>query len=305
MNAMPEYPDLENYREAFLDHFTGTELTALEILHPFVLRSVEPEPAALVGRSLRDVRRLAKRLVLDFGDEHFAVMHLMIAGRLRLEKKPTRSAPKRSVGNRLCRFVFAERAVLLREEGSKRRASLAIVRGMESLAGYDPGGIDLFEIDVDGFLTQLRRENRTLKRALTDQRLFAGIGNAYSDEILHAARLSPFKTTANVAEDEAARLFTTARQVLTGWTDRLREERCGGWPGKVTAFHPAMAVHGRYGEPCPVCGTEVQRIRYADNESNYCPRCQTDGALLKDRALSRLLRDDWPSRIEELEGRQG
>jgi formamidopyrimidine-DNA glycosylase len=299
---MPEYPDLENYREVLIETFGGERLDTIDILHPFVLRSVDPEPQALVGRTLAGVERIGKRLVFDFGAEHFAVIHLMIAGRFRVERaKPESSGPRRSSGNQLCRFTFGARSLMLREAGSKRRASLSVVRGRDQLAQFDRGGLELFGTNVHVLVQRLRSENRTVKRALTDQRLFAGIGNAYSDEILHAAGLSPFKTTSHLSDAEARALVDTARRLLSEWTDRLRTERKGKWPTRVTAFHPEMAVHGKYGEPCPVCGAPVQRIRYADNESNYCATCQTDGTVLKDRALSRLLKDDWPSRIEELE----
>jgi formamidopyrimidine-DNA glycosylase len=295
---VPELPDVELYRERLALLLRGRRLERVQLLSPFVLRSVEPPLSALDGRELRDVTRIGKRLVLDFDPELFLVIHLMIAGRLRwraLDEKP--------VGGRivLARLLFEHGVLFLTEAGSKRRAMLHVVQGREALHGFDRGGLDVLENDREAFGERLRSENHTLKRALTDPRLFSGIGNAYSDEILHRARLSPLALTSKLDDAAIARLFDATRAVLLEFLERMRAETQHGLPEKVTAFRPDMAVHGRYGEPCPVCGAPVQRIRYAANETNYCARCQTGGRLLADRAMSRLLKDDWPRSIDEIE----
>ena len=295
---MPELPDVVVYIEALERRLIGRRLEGVRLLSPFVLRSVEPPPGALDGRRVLAIRRMGKRIVLGFEDDLFLVIHLMIAGRLRWGA-PGAGAPGR-IG--LAAFDFEEGTLLLTEAGSKRRASLHVVAG-SSLTGFERGGLEPLETDVAGFAERLRSENHTLKRALTDPRLFSGIGNAYSDEILHRARLSPLKLTSRLTDEEASRLHAATRTVLTEWTDRLRREAGDGFPGKVTAFREGMAVHGRYRQPCPECGTPVQRIRYAENETNYCPSCQTEGRLLADRGLSRLLKEDWPRSLEELDER--
>ena len=295
---MPELPDVVVYIEALERRLIGRRLEGVRLLSPFVLRSVEPPPGALDGRRVLAIRRMGKRIVLGFEDDLFLVIHLMIAGRLRWGA-PGAGAPGR-IG--LAAFDFEEGTLLLTEAGSKRRASLHVVAG-SSLRGFERGGLEPLETDVAGFAERLRSENHTLKRALTDPRLFSGIGNAYSDEILHRARLSPLKLTSRLTDEEASRLHAATRAVLAEWTDRLRREAGDGFPGKVTAFREGMAVHGRYRQPCPECGTPVQRIRYAENETNYCPSCQTEGRLLADRGLSRLLKEDWPRSLEELDER--
>jgi formamidopyrimidine-DNA glycosylase len=264
---------------------------------PFLLRSVEPPLATLAGRRVADVRRLGKRIVFAFEDDLFLVLHLMIAGRLKWREAGKKSAGKIDLGA----FDFSTGTLLLTEAGSKRRASLHVVQGEAGLAAFDRGGLEVLHATLEQFVERLTGESHTVKRALTDPRLFSGIGNAYSDEILHRARLSPVRLTRRLSPEETRALFDATRATLTEWTERLREETGEGFPEKVTAFRDEMAVHGRYGEPCPVCGSPVQRIRYADNETNYCPTCQTDGKLLADRALSRLLKEDWPRSLEELE----
>ncbi len=296
---VPEYPDICVYQECLELKAKGQRLLGLRIKNPFLLRSVEPAPADLEGRELLEVRRLGKRLVFVFEGELFAVLHLMIAGRLSWKGMD----PKLGSKSTLASFDFEEGCLVLTEAGSKRRASLKVVRGEAGLLELDPGGIDLFQATTDEFREVLTRTNHTLKRALTDPRLLDGIGNAYSDEILHTARLSPVQLTKNLDLDEWERLHQACQRVLTIWTARLRAEAQSGWPKKVTAFHPEMAVHGRFGEKCPVCGHGVQRIVYASRETNYCAACQTGGKLLADRALSRLLKSDWPKTLEELEGR--
>jgi formamidopyrimidine-DNA glycosylase len=297
---MPELPDIVVYLEALERRILRQPLEALRLTSPFVLRSVEPPVADLAGRRVIALSRLGKRLVWALEDERFVVIHLMIAGRLRWAA-PGARAPGR-IG--LAAFDFPAGSVLLTEAGTKRRASIHLVRGREALADFARGGIEPLEIGPAEFAERLRLESHTLKRALTDPRLFSGIGNAYSDEILHRARLSPLQLTRRLGEEEIARLFQATVAVLTEWTDRLRRETGDGFPEKVTAFRSGMAVHGRYGQPCPVCGGPVQRIRYAENETNYCPACQTGGRLLADRGLSRLLKEDWPRSLEELEERR-
>ena len=293
---MPELPDVTIYVERLQALALGQQLSSLLIGIPFVLRTYDPTPQAFSGRILQDVRRIGKRIVLSLDGDLHAVIHLMIAGRLRW-RPPGTKLPKK-IG--LVAFNFGTGSLLFTEAGSKRRASLHLVSGSEALADFDRGGVDLFQIDAQALGDTLRRENRTLKRALTDPTIVDGIGNAYSDEILHRSQLSPFKLTRNVTDEEIERLHTAALNLIKEWIHRFRVEVGEGFPEKVTAFRPEMAVHGKYNDPCPVCGSPVQRIVYAENEANYCPGCQTDGRILKDRALSRLLKDDWPRTLEEL-----
>jgi len=288
------------YREALVARAAGHPLSCLQILHPFLVRTVEPRPDMAVGRALLDVERLGKRLVFVFEGDLFLALHLMVAGRLHWLLKDGRSMPRGT----LAALDFDVGRALVSEAGKKRRASLHVMRDREALRLLDAGGLEIAEAGAPDFKERLARENRTLKRALTDPRIFSGIGNAYSDEILHRARLSPFLTTQTLGEDAVVRLERATREVLHEWTERLRREAGGEFPEKVTAFREGMAVHGRYGLPCPECGTTVQRIRYAENECNYCPRCQTEGRLLADRARSRLLKGDWPRTIDELEAGQ-
>ncbi|HTM32013.1 MAG TPA: DNA-formamidopyrimidine glycosylase family protein [Vicinamibacterales bacterium] len=296
---MPEYPDVELYLHALEPRAVGHVLTGIRLANPFLVRSVEPPINACVGRRVVGLRRLGKRIVFELEDEYFLVIHLMIAGRFRW-REPGAKIPGK-VG--LAAFDFEHGTLLLTEAGSQRQASLYAVRGREALAAHDPGGVDVFSLDAAAFDAQLRSENHTLKRALTDPRLFSGIGNAYSDEILLAARLSPMQLTSRLTAQEAERLFEATRTVLRDWKARLIEETGEDFPEKVTAFREGMAAHGRFGKPCPVCGTSIQRIRYASNEANYCPTCQTGGRLLADRGLSRLLKDDWPRTLDEMERR--
>jgi formamidopyrimidine-DNA glycosylase len=297
---MPELPDITIYIEALAPRVLGHPLERLRIGNPFIVRTIDPPPAELAGRRVTDLRRLGKRIVFALEQDLFVVLHLMIAGRLRWRERGAAIPGK--VG--LAAFDFPAGSAILTEAGSKRQASIHIVRGEAALAELNPQGLEVMEADLAAFTARLTRENHTLKRALTDPRIFSGIGNAYSDEILHAARLSPMKTTATLSEAEIARLFDATRETMTLWIRRLREEAAGEFPEKVTAFRAGMAVHGRYGEPCPVCGSPVQRIVYARNEANYCSGCQTGGRLLSDRALSRLLKGDWPQTLDELEARK-
>jgi formamidopyrimidine-DNA glycosylase len=294
---VPELPDVTVYVERLNALCAGRPLWVLRILNPFVLRSVGIEPAALSGKRLRTASRLGKRVVLAFDEELYVVVHLMIAGRLRWR------APEQKVSRTIALgcFEFEHGRLWLTEAGKTRRASLHILHGADALREHDRGGLEPLDASRAAFLERLRMENHTLKRTLTDPRLFSGIGNAYSDEILHRARLSPMQQSRKLTEEEAERLHVATVQVLTEWIERLRAQVGEGFPEEVTAFRPEMAVHGRYGEPCPACGAAVQRIRYASNETNYCARCQTGGRLLADRALSRLLREDWPRSIDELE----
>jgi formamidopyrimidine-DNA glycosylase len=297
---MPELPDVTVYVEALEERIVGQPLSAYAILSPFVLRTVEPPLDALVGSQVRSVARLGKRIVVEFEGDRFIVIHLMSAGRFRWFASGTRvKVPGRIA---LVELEFPTGTLVLTEAGTKRRASLHVVQGHAGLAQFDRGGLEVLTAPLDEFAERLSRENHTLKRSLTDPRLFSGIGNAYSDEILHRARLSPLKLTRKLEPDETRALLAATRDTLLDWTRRMREERGAGFPEKVTAFRDGMAVHGRYREPCPDCGTPVQRIRYRDNETNYCPTCQTEGRLLADRALSRLLKQDWPKTVEELEG---
>jgi formamidopyrimidine-DNA glycosylase len=297
---MPELPDVDLYVHALRPRLVGQTIRAVRLAAPFLLRSVEPALSSAEGRLVVGVSRLGKRIVVEIAGELFLVIHLMIAGRFRWKPAGTKIPGK--VG--LLAVDLDAGTLILTEAGSKRRASLHVVQGRAALAQHDPGGLEVLEAGVDAFAEALRRENHTLKRALTDPHVFSGIGNAYSDEILHAARLSPFKQTQAIGGDEVARLFEAVRSTLNGWSARLREETGDGFPEKVTAFREGMAVHGRYGLPCPACGSPVQRVVYAANEANYCATCQTGGRLLADRSLSRLLRDDWPKTLEELERRR-
>jgi len=278
----------------------GQTIRAIRLATPFLLRSVDPPLSVAEGRRVAGLARLGKRIVIELDGELFLVVHLMIAGRFRW-KPPATKVPGK-VG--LLAIDFDTGTLILTEAGSKRRASLHVVQGREALAQHDRGGLEVLDASLEAFAEALRRENHTLKRALTDPHVFSGIGNAYSDEILHAARMSPFKQTQAIGDDEVARLFDAVRSTLTTWAARLREETGEDFPEKVTAFREGMAVHGRYRQPCPVCGSPVQRVVYADNEANYCATCQTGGRLLADRSLSRLLRDDWPKTLEELERRK-
>ena len=298
---MPELPDLEVYVEALERHVGGERLEAVRLVSPSLLRSVEPPLSAAEGRRVRGVRRLAKRIVIALEEDLFLVFHLMIAGRLRWRPRGAKAPGRRG----LATLDFTSGTLLVTEASTRKRARLHLVRGEAGLAEHDPGGIEPLEADPDAFRAALGRENHTLKRALTDPRLVAGIGNAYSDEILHRARLSPVKLTARLDDAEWERLHRATRETLLEWTARLRAEVGEGFPEKVTAFRPEMAVHGRHREPCPDCGSRVQRIVRAENECNYCATCQTGGKLLADRALSRLLGRDWPKTVEELEERRG
>jgi formamidopyrimidine-DNA glycosylase len=293
---MPELPDVTVYVESIVAKTLGKKIEKIRVTSPFVVRSVDPPISEAQGKTVREVRRIGKRIAIGIDDDIWIVIHLMIAGRFRW-LKPGAKLPGR-LG--LAAFDFENGTLLLTEAGTQRRASITLVRGEQALADIDRGGAEPLEIDLETFAERLSRENHTLKRSFTDPTLFSGIGNAYSDEIFHRARISPIKLTSRLTEDEIERLYHATREVLIEWTERLRNEAAGEFPGKVTAFHEEMAVHGRYGKPCPVCGTPVQRIRYASNETNYCARCQTEGKLLADRALSRLLKKDWPKSIDEL-----
>ena len=299
---MPELPDVVVYLEALERRIVGETLHKVRVLSPSLLRTYDPPLSAVEGRTVIALRRLGKRLVWDMGDELFVVVHLMVSGRLAWVA-PGAAIP-RKVG--LAAFDFEPGSLLLREAATKKRAGLWIVGGEDALAEHDRGGVEPLDVTLLEFAAAVHSENRTMKRALTDPRIFSGIGNAYSDEILHRARLSPVKLTSRLTDEEVARLYEAVQTSLIEWTDRLREEVGEDFPKKVTAFRPDMAVHGKYGEPCPVCGSKVQRIVYASNETNYCATCQTGGKLLADRSLSRLLKDDWPKTIEDLEeGTQG
>ena len=293
---MPELPDVTVYVELIAAKTVGRTIDRARIASPFVVRSVDPPVSAAEGKTVRDVRRIGKRIAIGLDDDIWIVIHLMIAGRFRW-LTPGAKIPGR-MG--LAAFDFENGTLLLTEAGTQRRASITLVRGEEALAAIDRGGVEPLEVDESTFAEQLRKENHTLKRSFTDPTLFSGIGNAYSDEIFHRARISPIKLTSRLNGEEISRLYSATRDVLVEWTERLRNEAGGEFPKKVTAFHDEMAVHGRYGKPCPVCGSPVQRIRYASNETNYCARCQTEGRLLADRALSRLLKQDWPRSIDEL-----
>jgi formamidopyrimidine-DNA glycosylase len=294
---VPELPDVVVYIEALERRVIGQTLERVRLLSPFILRTAVPPIASVEGKRIVALRRVGKRIVFELEGELFLVLHLMVAGRLRWLSRGA-SAPGRIT---LAVFDFADGSLALTEAGTKRRASLHLVRGEAALRAFDAGGLEVLQADLAAFAQRLKSENHTLKRALADPRLFSGIGNAYSDEILHGARLSPVAMTSALSEEEVGRLFEATRATLTGWTDRLRAAARADFPEKVTAFREGMAVHGRFGKPCPVCGAPVQRIRYAENETNYCARCQTGGRVLADRALSRLLHKSWPRNIDELE----
>jgi formamidopyrimidine-DNA glycosylase len=309
---VPELPDVVVYLEALTRHVVGQPLQRINLLSPFVLRSFDPPLDSIFGRTIRGVRRVGKRIVLQFDrsassgwtstaepdDELFLVIHLMIAGRLRWRTP----GQKPGIGSKLilASFEFPNGTLFFSEASSKKRASMQLVRGEAALHALDPGGLEPLDATIDRFHEALTRESHTVKRALTDPHLFSGIGNAYSDEILHAAKLSPLKLTRSLSDEEVRRLYDATRATLTAWIDRLRRQTAGGFPEKVTAFHDAMAVHGKFKGPCPVCGSPIQRIVYAENECNYCAVCQTGGRLLADRSLSRLLKDDWPRSIDDL-----
>ncbi len=294
---MPELPDVAAYLEALEARILGQSLEGVRVASAFLLRTIDPPLSIVEGKNVRQLRRIGKRIAIGLENDVWLVLHLMIAGRLHWKA----AGSKLSGRNQLAAFDFGNGSLVLTEAGSKRRASLHLVRGEEGLRALDPGGIDVFAIDLEAFQAALRVENRTLKRALTDPRILSGIGNAYSDEILFAARLSPIQLTHKVSPEQWQQLFTAVRETLRLWIDRFLDEAKGGFPEKVTAFRKDMAVHGRFSEPCRVCGQPVQRIRYADNETNYCAHCQTDGKVLADRSLSRLLKKDWPRTLDELE----
>lgn len=297
MGSVPELPDITVYIEALNARILGETLERVRVAGPFLLRTAHPSLEDAKGKRVREIRRVGKRIAIGLESDLWLVLHLMIAGRLHWSKPGAKVSPKRA----LAAFDFPAGSLVLTEAGSQRRTSLHVVAGEDGLRLLDPGGLEPLSSDFPSFRERLTAANHTLKRALTDPHLFAGIGNAYSDEILHAAQLSPVALTQKLAEPEMKRLYHFTRATLREWTDRLRAEAAGGFPENVTAFRPAMAVHGKYGQPCPRCGTKVQRIRYASNETNYCPKCQTGGRLLADRALSRLLKQDWPRTPEELE----
>jgi formamidopyrimidine-DNA glycosylase len=297
---MPELPDVVVYLEALESRIAGTRFERARLATPFLLRSVDPPLAEASGRRVTTLRRLGKRIVIALEGDLFLVLHLMIAGRLHWRKLGDKVPGK--IG--LAAFDFSSGTLILTEAGTKRRAALHLVRGEAGLRDHDPGGLEVLDADLPTFRAALARENHTLKRALTDPGIFSGIGNAYSDEILHRARLSPVKQSRQLTPEEVARLFEATRSTLLDWCERLRAQAGGQFPEGVTAFREGMAVHGRYGKPCPVCGSPVQRIVFADNETNYCAACQTGGRLLADRALSRLLKQDWPRTLEELEERR-
>jgi len=298
---VPEYPDIELYLHALGPRIIGKPLQRARVASPFLMRSVDPPLDAAVGQPVTALHRLGKRVVWEMAGELFLIFHLMIAGRFRW--KETGATIPGKVG--LAAFDFPAGTLILTEAGSQRQASLHVVRGRAALAEHDRGGLDVFVADLPAFAERLRSESHTLKRALTDPRLVSGIGNAYSDEILLAAGLSPLQLTVRLSDSDVARLFEVARTVLSTWRERLIGETGDAFPEKVTAFREGMSAHGRYGQPCPVCGTTIQRIKYATNEANYCPTCQTGGRLLADRGLSRLLRDDWPRTLDEMERRKG
>jgi formamidopyrimidine-DNA glycosylase len=297
--AMPELPDIVVYLDALRPRVVNQVLERVRTISPFVLRTVEPPIEVLAGRKVGELSRLGKRIVLHFDDDLYLVVHLMIAGRLRWLKRGAKLPGKLA----LVALDFPAGTLVLTEASPKKRAALHVLRGDAALRSLDPGGLEVLDADARAFRAALRRENHTLKRSLTDPRLFSGIGNAYSDEILHAARLSPVALTSKLTDNESDRLYTATCNTLGHWIDELRRHFGDRFPGpsEITAFRPGFAVHGRYGQPCPTCGTTVQRIRYAENETNYCPRCQTGGRLLADRSLSRLLHDDWPRTVDELE----
>lgn len=295
--AMPEYPDIEHYLSALESRILDRRLLSLSIVSPFLLRTVAPSVSDVEGSTVVELRRLGKRIVLGLENDVWLVIHLMIAGRLIWQDANDKKRGRKG----LAVFGFESGKLILTEAGTKKRASLHILSGAQALDDLDPKGLETLDASLEEFSERLRLRNHTLKRALTDPRLFSGIGNAYSDEILHHAKLSPIAQTQKLNPQEIERLYVSIRSVLREWLDRLRAEAGDKFPAKVTAFRPEMAAHGRFGLPCPDCGTEIQRIRYAQNELNYCPRCQTNGKVLADRSLSRLLKKDWPRTIEELE----
>jgi len=302
---VPELPDILLYLHALEPRVVGRRIDAIALGSPFLLRSVEPRLDRAVGRTVEGLRRLGKRIAFELDGGLFLVFHLMIAGRFKWsEEKPAAERKRSARPSALLTMRFGHGTLTLTEAGTVHRASLHVVDGAAALAAHDPGGLEVLDSDAAAFDSALKQANHTLKRALTDPRLFSGIGNAYSDEILHAARLSPFRMSQSLSVDESRRLYEATCATLRAWIDRLREQTAGEFPRKVTAFHDEMAVHGRYGKPCPRCGSPVQRIVYAANEANYCATCQTDGRLLADRALSRLLKKDWPRTLEELERRR-
>jgi formamidopyrimidine-DNA glycosylase len=294
---MPELPDITVYIEALRDRIVGHELNRVFVKGPFLLRSVAPPLSAVFGRKVNNIRRIGKQIAIGLEGELWMVLHLMIAGRLHWKTGNVKMGGR----NALATFQFDNGTMLLTEAGTQRRAALRVVEGEVALEALGAGGIEPLQSDLAAFTAALRSENHTLKRSLTDPHIYSGIGNAYSDEILHRARLSPIAMSQKLTDEEVARLYGATQASLIEWTDRLREQCHGDFPEKVTAFHPEMAVHGRYGQPCPRCGAKIQRIRYASNETNYCAACQTGGRLLADRALSRLMHEDWPATLEELE----
>jgi formamidopyrimidine-DNA glycosylase len=296
---MPELPDVLLYMEALKPRIVNQKLERVRLASPFVLRSVTPPISALNGRTVIGLRRLGKQIVFEFEESLFLIIHLMIAGRFQWKEPGARIPGK--IGQ--AAFDFPKGTLLLTEAGTKKRASIHLAQGENALAAFDRGALEVLQSSQEAFRVALTRENHTLKRSLTDPRLFSGIGNAYSDEILHRAKLSPMKLTAKLTDEEIMRLYTATKSTLEEWIDRLRTQAGPDFPSKVTAFRPEMAVHGRYGQPCPVCATPVQRIVYAENECNYCATCQTQGRLLADRALSRLLKEDWPRNLDEWETR--
>ncbi len=298
---MPELPDIASYLVALRQRIAGQRIEKIQIRSPFLVRTVEPDVFSLERETVIDLSRIGKRIIWHFSEERFFVFHLMIAGRFHWKTIDAKPGGK----NDLAAFSFSDGTLMLTEASQKKRASLHVVQGQEALAAFDRGGLEPLDCTLAGFSAALKRENHTLKRSLADPRLFSGIGNAYSDEILFAAKLSPVTLTNRLSDEQIARLYQATQGVLQLWTERLTAEAAECFPEKVTAFRPEMAVHGRYGKPCNVCGTAIQRIVHAENESNYCPRCQTGGKLLADRSLSRLLKDDWPRTIEEWEDRRG
>ena len=294
---MPELPDIASYLVALRQRIVGQRLEKIQFRSPFLVRTIEPDVFSLQAETVLDLSRIGKRIVWHFPDERFFVFHLMIAGRFHWKKPGSRPAGK----NDLAAFAFADGTLMLTEASQKKRASLHVVQGRDALAPFDRGGIEPLDCSLVEFAAALKRENHTLKRSLAYPRLFSGIGNAYSDEILFAAKLSPVTLTSRLTNEQIARLYDAMQNVLSSWLERLTNEAAERFPEKVTAFRPDMAVHGRFGKPCPACGTAIQRIVHAENESNYCPRCQTGGKLLADRSLSRLLKDDWPRSIDEWE----
>jgi formamidopyrimidine-DNA glycosylase len=293
---MPELPDIVAYIEALERKIGGQTIAGIRVKSPFVVRSFDPPISSAVGHRIVGLRRMGKRIVMELDGDLFIVIHLMIAGRFLWKAAGAPLTNKIA----LAAFDFESGTLILTEAGTQKRASIHLVQGAGGLKEFDRGGLEVLEASVDEFSARLRAENHTLKRSLTDPRLFSGIGNAYSDEILHRARLSPVQLTRKITDPDIAKLFAATKEVLVEWTNRFRDQYKDGFPEKVTAFRPEMAVHGKFGEPCPVCGTPVQRIRYASNETNYCARCQTGGRLLADRALSRLLKQDWPKSIDEV-----